>query len=162
MFLPEIEKFITNRSLPITVFDIGSGGGFPAVPLGIMKEDWNFVLCESIKKKADFLENLIKELKMENRIKILGDRVESIHELPIYKNKYQIVTARAVAKLDLLTKYALPLLNEKGGLMAYKSKNIEDEIKNARKIILKKNLEMKILTKGINNVERRLIMVFKR
>ncbi len=166
LFLPEIGD-LTNRagaSPAPTVFDIGSGGGFPGIPLAIMKPEWHFTLCESIKKKVIFLEHLIKELKLKN-IKVINTRVETLHGKGGFckgrfetcrdrpnKDKYDLITARAVAKLDVLTKYALPLLKKGGYLLAYKSKNIEDEIK-------KISLPLQMFSKEINGVERRLLVV---
>ena len=158
IFLPEIEGLINETP---AVFDIGSGGGFPAIPLAIMKLNWHFTLCESTRKKADFLNLLIKELKMEDRIKIVNDRVENIpvraiHELP---QQYDLITARAVVKLDELIKYSLPLLKQSGYLLAFKAREIEEEILNAKKVIENNKLDLKIFSKEVNRVERKLIVL---
>ena len=153
LFLPEIEG-LANQ-IP-TMFDIGSGGGFPAIPIAIMKPDWQFTLCESIKKKVGFVEHLIKELGLKN-VEIINARVENvkvIHELP---QQHDFVTARAVAKLDILIKYALPLLKKGSYLLAYKAKDIDEEIKNAKKLIEKNRLDLQIFSKEVNGVERKLV-----
>ena len=162
MFLPEIEGIAHEGvacSDPTNVFDIGSGGGFPAIPLAIIKQEWNFTLCESVKKKSGVLKHLIKELSLENKVQIIDDRVEAIHKLPLYKNKYDLVTARAISKLDELIKYSLPLLKKGGYLLAYKGKNVEEEIKTTEK---KYNLPIEIFTKEINSIERKLVVVKSR
>lgn len=150
LFLPEIENLIQFSNSPISIFDIGSGGGFPAIPLSIMKSEWHFTLCESIKKKAIFLERLINELGLKNA-EVINARVETCHGTPL-QQQYDLITARGVAKLDELIKYALPLLKENGYLIAYKSKNIEDEIKNVA-------LPLKIFEKEMNGVERKLVVL---
>ena len=164
LFLPEIDEVIarshevaTKQSHKIDVFDIGSGGGFPAIPLAIMKPEWQFTLCESIKKKAKFLNVLIKELGCEKNVRVINARVETLHATSL--QKYDFVTARAVAKLDELIKYSLPLLKKDGHLIAYKAKDIDEEIKDAGKLIEKNKLNLKILSKEVNGVERKLVVV---
>ena len=156
LFLPEMEGLINQT--PTNVLDIGSGGGFPGIPLAIMKPEWHFTLCESIKKKAGFLIHLVKELNLKN-VKVINDRVEAIHELPLHKNKYDLITVRAIAKLDVLIKYSLPLLKKDGHLLAYKAKDIDEEIKDADNMIKKNNLKLKIFSKEINGVERKLVVI---
>lgn len=159
IFLPEIESHTTYHLPLTTVLDIGSGGGFPAIPLAIMKPDWEFTLCESIKKKCDFLNHLVQELDLKNAT-IVNARVEALHTTPLRKS-FDVITCRAVAKLDELIKYSLPLLKPGSSLLAYKAKDINDEIKNAEKFIEKKNLKLNIdvVSKEINGVERRLIIL---
>lgn len=146
-----------SRQTPI-ILDIGSGGGFPAIPLAIMKPDWEFTLCESIKKKVSFLESLVKELNLNN-VKIINTRVETLHATSQHKNKYDLVTVRAVAKLSKLIKYSIPLLKPKGFLTAYKAKDIEDELKEAEKIVEKNKLELKVYSKNLNGIERKLVVL---
>lgn len=157
LFLLEIETLCTSVLNP-TVFDIGSGGGFPAIPLAIMKSEWKFTLCESMKKKADFLTNLVQELNLDN-VRILNARAETCHGMSQHKNKYDIFTARAVTKLDELIKYSLPLLKKSGHLLAYKSKETDEEIATAKNIIDKNKLVLKIYSKELNGVERKLVVL---
>lgn len=149
LFLPEIEDLLNQAP---AVLDIGSGGGFPAIPLAIMKQEWQFTLCESIKKKVNFLNELIKHLELKN-VSVINARVETCQK------KFNFVTARAVDKLNVLIKYSLPLLKEGGFLLAFKSKDIEEEIKETEKIIKKNNLKLKIYSKEINNIERKLVVL---
>lgn len=158
IFLPEIEIFIAHCSSLVTVFDIGSGGGFPAIPLAIMKPSWQFTLCESIKKKTGFLNELIKYLELKN-VNVINARVETLHATSLHHHKYDLVTVRAVGKLDLLIKYSLPLLKKRGCLLAFKAKDIDNEIKNAQKLIEKNKLKLEIFSKEINYVERKLVVL---
>ena len=130
----------------VNVLDIGSGGGFPAIPLAIMKPEWHFTLCESIKKKTNFLNCLVKELELKN-VQIINSRVETLRAM-----YFDLITTRAVAKLDVLINYSLPLLKKDGYLLAYKAKDIDNEIKNI-------TLPLKIFSKEINGVERKLVII---
>lgn len=145
LFLPEIESLVFNSL--ISILDIGSGGGFPAIPLAIMKPNWHFTLCESVKKKTNFLEHIVKELGLKN-VEIINGRVETLHVTSL---RFDLITARAVAKLDELIKYSMPLLKKDGYLIAYKAKNIDDEIKNIK--------NLKIFSKEISSVERKLVVL---
>ena len=161
LFLPEIEALYRCWSGPaptVNILDIGSGGGFPGIPLAIMKPEWNFTLCESITKKAKFLNHIVKELNLERNIKIINARVETLRATSL-RQQFDFITARAIAKLDELIKYSLPLLKKDGCLLAYKAKDIDDEIKNTEPLIKRNNLKLKILSKEINDVERKLIIV---
>lgn len=187
IFLPEIDEVIARAKSPkqsrsisrefdrdccvtnvprndkIYVLDIGSGGGFPGIPLAIMKPEWKFTLCESTTKKANFLNHLIKELALKN-VKVINDRVENVRACHGMPQQYDLITARAVAKLDQLIKYALPLLKKDGCLIAYKAKDIDEEIKHAEKIIQKTykgkvTLPLTIFSKEINGVERKLVVI---
>lgn len=125
-----------------------------------MKSDWDFTLCESIKKKANFLGHLANELNLQNKITIINARVETLHRASLPScNKFDLITARAVGKLDLLIKYAMPLLKKGGYLVAYKAKDIEDEVKDAEELISKNDLKLKVFSKKINGVERKLITI---
>lgn len=149
VFLPEIEGLINQTP---TILDIGSGAGFPAIPLAIMKPEWNFTLSEATMKKANFLNELIKHLNLKNA-KVENRRAEEL------KNKYDFITARAVAKLDELIKYSLHILKKGGSLLAYKAKDIDEEIKLAESLINKHHMKLKTHSKVINDVERKLVIL---
>ncbi len=149
VFLPEIKSLINQNP---TILDVGSGAGFPAIPLAIMEPNWEFTLCESISKKAVFLSELIKHLELKNS-KVENKRAE------LLKAKYDLITARAVAKLDELIKYSLPLLKKGGSLLAYKAKDIDEEVKLSEKLIKQYSLKLKIFSKELNSIERKLVVV---
>lgn len=156
LFLPEFKSLETYNLKPTTILDIGSGGGFPAIPLAIMKPEWTFTLCESIKKKSTFLTHLIEKLNISNHVTVINNRVESLHST---NQKYNFITARAVTKLDELVKYSLPLLKKEGYLLAYKAKDIDDELKNIEELIKKRNLKVQIFEKDLNGVGRKIVAV---
>lgn len=167
IFLPEILKLAQNiqqatqsskLKAQFLVFDIGSGGGFPAIPIAIMEDSWSFTLCESIQKKATFLKQLIKELNLGNKVIVINDRAENLKKT---KQKYNLIISRAVSKLNKIIEYSLPLLSEDGIIAAYKSKSIEDEINSVQNLIKSNKLKLEIFTKEINQVERNLVVIKK-
>ena len=119
-----------------TLIDIGSGGGFPAIPIKIIKEDLEVVLLEATGKKCNFLNAVIKELNLKN-IKVINDRAEILAKDNNFREKFDLCSARAVARLNTLCEYCLPFVKVGGKFISYKA-NIEDEIKeslNAIKIL---------------------------
>ena len=108
-----------------TLIDIGTGGGFPAVPLAIRHPELNVTALDSIRKKLIAIENITNDLEIKN-LKILHERAENV------TNKYDFVTSRAVATLDKISEYALPLLKKGGYFIAYKSRKVDEEIEQAR------------------------------
>ncbi len=129
----------------LKMVDVGSGGGFPAIPLKIMNEDLDLTLIESTGKKANFLEIVAKELNFKNA-KIYNERAEDISKKKEFRENFDICTARAVARLNTLTEYCLPLVKVGGKFISYKG-NSEEEVKEAETSI-------NILGGKLNNVDK--------
>lgn len=110
-----------------SVLDLGSGGGFPGVPLKIMRPDLAMTLLESRQKKAFFLNTAIRELKFEN-CRVVNARAEELSG-----KKYSIVIARAVADLKTLWEWSRPLLISGGALLAMKGGELDDELQKLKK-----------------------------
>lgn len=115
------------------LIDIGSGGGFPAIPIAIAYPDCKVYAVDSVGKKAVFLANLVHKLGIDKRVKIYNDRVEEL-EIKL-KNKFDFVTARAVAQLNILSEYCLPYVKEGGLFVAYKAKTAKEELKESKKAL---------------------------
>lgn len=115
------------------LIDIGSGGGFPAVAIKIMRPDINVTMIEATGKKCTFLEAVIKELNLKN-ICVINGRAEELSRQEIYREKYDICTARAVARLNVLCEYCMPFVKVGGIFLAYKG-NAEEEILEAKNAI---------------------------
>ena len=113
------------------VVEVGSGGGFPSIPLMIKREDLEFCLIESTGKKCEFLTKVVDKLKLN--AKIINKRAEDVGKSEL-RESFDIVTARAVASLNVLCEYCLPLIKVGGLFIAYKSVN-DEELKNAEKAI---------------------------
>jgi len=110
------------------LIDIGTGGGFPAVPIAICYENVEVTGLDSIAKKIKAIEEFKQQLDLKN-LKLINDRAENL------KLKYDIVTSRAVARLEVVAKYAMPLLKKGGYFVCYKSKQVFDEIREAKETI---------------------------
>lgn len=114
-----------------TLLDVGTGGGFPALPIAIEYPTLQVTGIDSINKKINAISDIAKDLNLNN-FSTICDRVENIKD-----KKFDLITSRAVAKLDLIIKYTLPLLNKKGYLIVYKSKLAEQEIQEATQTLKK-------------------------
>ncbi len=129
-----VDKFITKDSL--SMIDVGSGGGFPAIPVKIMKDDLLLTLLEATGKKCEFLKTVVKELGLTN-VTIINDRAEILAKNEKYREKYDICSARAVARLNTLSEYCMPFVKVGGNFIAYKGDAQEEvlEAQNAFKIL---------------------------
>ena len=115
-----------------TLLDIGTGGGFPALPIAIEYPQIKVTGIDSTTKKINAINDIASNLELKNFIGI-ADRVENLKNI-----KFDLITSRAVAKLEQIAKYALPLMTKDSFLIVYKSKTAQEEIKKAEKF-LKKN-----------------------
>ena len=118
----------------LSLLDIGTGAGFPAIPLKILYPKLSVVLIESVKKKVDFLNNTVSELALEN-VKAIHVRAEDAGILYEYREKFDRVTARAVAQLNVLAEYCIPMVKIGGYFIALKGPSTEEEITNAKPAI---------------------------
>ncbi len=116
------------------VIDIGTGAGFPGIPLKILDESLNITLVDSLNKRVNFLNEVVLNLNL-NKIKIIHSRAEDLARNMEYREKFDKVVSRAVANLTTLSEYDLPFLKIKGKFLGMKSLEIEEEIENARKAI---------------------------
>lgn len=117
----------------ILVADVGSGAGFPGIPLKIMRPNIKLTLVESNGKKANFLKDLIELLKLKD-VTVVNERAEIFANKN--KEKFDIVIARAVAPLNILTELTIPLAKVGGTFLAMKGDNYEDELKLAKNGII--------------------------
>ncbi len=111
--------------------DIGTGGGFPGIPLAIVKPLMRGVLVDSTTKKINAVSEFIKKLRLSNVV-AENSRVESDEFIKKYKNNFDLVISRGTVPIILLFRYALPLVKEKAYLVAIKGGNLEEEFKTAK------------------------------
>lgn len=127
--------FFDKYEKPQTLLDIGTGGGFPSVPLAIKYPDIKISAIDSIGKKIRAVQNLKDKLNLNN-LNPICDRVENLDD------KFDAVTSRAVASLDKICEYALPKVKKDGFFIAFKSRKINEEIEAAQKILKKYNAKI--------------------
>lgn len=123
--------------MPKTLLDIGTGGGFPSIPIAIEYPHIYVTGVDSIQKKINAVNNIVSELELKN-IKFIRERIENIND-----KQFDIITSRAVGKLELLIKYAYPLLKDNGFMVFYKSKTAEEELDEAKDTIRKFHLKIR-------------------
>lgn len=119
-------KLIGNEK----IIDVGTGAGFPAVPLKIVFPDLKVTLLDSLKKRTVFLKELTDELALTD-VEIIHGRAEDIGKNINYREKYNLCVSRAVSSMNILLEYAMPFVNIEGYFVALKGYDIDDEIKNA-------------------------------
>ena len=122
-----VDKLISGK-----LIDIGSGGGFPALPVKIMRNDLSVTLLEATGKKCEFLNTVIKELSLKGA-SVVNGRAETEAKTNL-RESFDICTARAVARLNVLSEYCLPFVKTGGVFIAYKG-GIEEELKEAERAI---------------------------
>lgn len=128
------------------IADVGTGAGFPGLPLKILKPKTEMVLIDSLNKRIKFLNNVIDFNNVAN-ICAVHARAEEIGHNKKYRQQFDVVTSRAVAKLNVLLEYMMPLVKIGGKCICLKGPNIEEELKEAENAI-------NILGGKINNVEK--------
>ena len=117
--------YIKDNSL---ICDIGAGAGFPSIPLAIMLPNSKFTLVDSLNKRVNFLNEVVNKLELTN-CTCIHSRIEDFAIKN--KEKYDIALARAVAPLNILLEYTMPILKINGILLSHKGSNINEEIKEA-------------------------------
>ncbi len=119
---------------PRRVVDIGTGAGFPGIPLKILYPAMRLTLVESVGKKAMFCQHIVRILGLEN-VEVLHARAEEIGQKPEHREKYDWGLARAVAKMDVLAEYLLPLVQVGGAMLAQKGESGLMEAQAAERIM---------------------------
>jgi len=132
----DVEKILKSGSdmnvKPLHVLDIGTGGGFPGLPLAICYPNLKFTLLDSTRKKIEVVKEFSFELGLKN-VKAVWGRAEELAKNPKYKGKFDIVTARAVAYLPTLLNSCVSFINESGSILLYKKLD-ENELKESHKV----------------------------
>ena len=114
------------------LLDIGSGAGFPGIPLKIMRPDWQVVLVEATGKKVTFLRHIIETLQLQDIVALQG-RAEELGHNKDYRATFDVVTARAVASLPTLLEYAAPFCRVGGQIILPKKGTLEEEIAQGKR-----------------------------
>ncbi len=150
-------------SQPCKVADIGSGAGFPGLPLKLCYPNFTLVITEASVKKSEFLQHVAGLLKLDG-VTILPKRAEDVGKDPQYRGQFDVVLSRAVAPLPILVELCLPLVKIGGRLVAQKSQAAEEEVKSAGEAITLlggKVLEVKPVTVPFLEASRNLVLIEK-
>ncbi|SFF15752.1 16S rRNA (guanine527-N7)-methyltransferase [Paenibacillus catalpae] len=123
-------SFFVNIKEIKSIADIGSGAGFPSIPLKICFPHLKVVIVDSLNKRIQFLNHLVQELGLDN-VSCVHGRAEDIARLPEYRDSFDLVTARAVARLNVLNEFCLPFTRKNGSFAAMKGSQSVEEVKEA-------------------------------
>lgn len=153
-----INEYISENAKMV---DVGTGAGFPGIPIAIFREDVEVVLLDSLNKRINFLNEVVNENKLKNVITMHG-RAEDYGQNENTREVFDIATSRAVAPLNVLAEYLLPFVKVGGICLCMKGPNIKEELNNAEKSInTMGGIVEKIEKIELENMERNIMVIRK-
>ena len=155
-----INKFIKEEG---SMIDVGTGAGFPGIPIKIFRNDISLTLMDSLNKRIIFLEEVTNTLKLE-KISLIHSRAEELGNNEKYRQKYDCITSRAVAPLNYLVEYMIPFAKIGGSCICMKGSNIQQELVEAEKAIIKLGGQIEKIEKiklPETDIERNIIIIKK-
>ncbi|HGC8481990.1 TPA: 16S rRNA (guanine(527)-N(7))-methyltransferase RsmG, partial [Streptococcus agalactiae] len=129
---PILQGYIDNS--PLSILDIGAGAGFPSIPMKILYPEIDITIIDSLNKRINFLNILANELELSG-VHFFHGRAEDFGQDRVFRAKFDIVTARAVAKMQVLAELTIPFLKVNGRLIALKAAAAEEELISAEKAL---------------------------
>ncbi|MEI4396195.1 16S rRNA (guanine(527)-N(7))-methyltransferase RsmG [Streptococcus agalactiae] len=129
---PILQGYIDNS--PLSILDIGAGAGFPSIPMKILYPEIDITIIDSLNKRINFLNILANELELSG-VHFFHGRAEDFGQDRLFRAKFDIVTARAVAKMQVLAELTIPFLKVNGRLIALKAAAAEEELISAEKAL---------------------------
>ena len=127
-------RSLEDRPEAYRILDLGTGAGFPGIPLKIAFPKLQIVLADSLNKRIRFLQEVIDTLGLEDVTAVHG-RAEELSKRKDYRESFDLCVSRAVANLSTLSEYCLPFIHTSGKFISYKSGEVEDELKDAKKAV---------------------------
>ncbi len=154
-----IQKYIKEEQ---KVIDVGTGAGFPGIPISIIKNETKITLLDSLNKRINFLNEIVSSLQLKN-IKTVHARVEEFAKNKKERESYDIATSRAVAPLNILLEYLLPLVKVGGYCICMKGSSIDEikEAENALKILGGEIEKIENINLPDSDIQRNIIVVKK-
>lgn len=155
--------FYYDFSKPLKICDVGAGAGFPSIPIKIAFPNIHVTIVDSLNKRITFLEHLAKELQLDG-VSFIHDRAETFGQNKEHREMYDVVTARAVARLSVLSELCLPLVKVGGSFIAMKAAHAKEELEAGKKAISTlggKLVETYSFTLPIEESERNILIVDK-
>lgn len=147
----------------LDMVDVGSGGGFPGLPIAIEYPKLKLLAVDSIGKKLSFIELLAAKLGILNRVSTAKARAEELGRDPEKREKFDLAITRAVAKMSIVSEYCLPLVKVGGYFVAYKAKNIYEELDEANIAIKELGGEVVATVKySLSGCEQRALVLIKK
>jgi 16S rRNA (guanine527-N7)-methyltransferase len=156
-------SFYFDFTKPFHLCDVGAGAGFPSIPLKIVFPHIEVTIVDSLNKRISFLNHLADVLELEN-VHFVHDRAETFGINPLYRENFDVVTARAVARMSVLSELCLPLVKVGGHFVAMKAAHANDELANGKKAITTlggRLEEMFTFTLPMEESERNILIIKK-
>ncbi|MBP3494578.1 MAG: 16S rRNA (guanine(527)-N(7))-methyltransferase RsmG [Clostridia bacterium] len=148
-----------------SICDIGCGGGFPSLVIASLRDDVKILSVDSVTKKVKYVEDTARLFSLDN-ISVSSERAETLGQDSLYREKFDVATARAVGRLNLICELCLPLVKVGGAFVAMKAQSTDEEINeaiNAIELLGAKIEDVKkyTLTNGSEEIERSIIIIRK-
>ena len=154
-----ISKYVDGK---LNVIDIGTGAGFPGIPIKLYNEDMDITLIDSINKKLNVIRESIKDLNLNN-IDIIHSRAEDLAIKDGYRESFDVATTRAVSNLSTILEYMMPFIKVGGIAVCMKGPNYQDELENARNAIKTLGGKLEVIENfNINTEYERNIIIIRK
>lgn len=163
-----VDSLLVNSVLDFksveNMIDVGTGAGFPGVPIKIIYPHIKITLLDSLNKRINFLKEAVNEIGCDG-VEFIHGRAEELGHVENYREKYDLCVSRAVANLSTLSEYCLPFIKVGGRFVSYKASDIDEEVKLAKNAISKLggriNKTQTVVLPSSENVERKIIVIDK-